>query len=743
MSIFCLVGSTNRVKVSAAQEALAGHHSETVTAEGYKADPGIREWRSACAIGQPFGVEQTAFGAIHRMQKCLDLVSTAPSIQRRFAVAFENGLVPGSEVGENGAKRWFDICFVAFQEIGLNFSLIHRGPFIQTPFSPEPNSTPVQFDAAVKSYESEIMPEIHRGGDLYRLWSGGVLSRQSCLQDCLSEALHESETLKVAQDVVSACVESGMAASAGPRYRNMLWTRDLAYMTPTYLMRGYSDEIFRALRAIAETQCSQHGMNSDGYQLHNSFGKIPIVTIAKGKESEWLRQRIRGDESDPFFQIQLWNFCQSHPELIESFPVPPRCQGDSIESMSLDHCTQDELVQYFHELNSFWKNEVREYTVSHREIKMPRGPSFALQAFIEGRLENLTPGTRDSEIQFLRALFTFVDFLPEEEKCEVLSEFGVAIGRALFHLTTSVINPDDHLPLGADTRDNFADILYDAKVLSNAVFWYRVLLSLVKYSDLLENTSVRQTIKDAISEHQTLTGRDAPNILRQIQDNEKKLSKIFEDEVHLLRTSIHDQLLFREEKFHPRDFVQGDHARIDLKDLGNTKSPIPNVALLQNENPGFLSGEEVDPQSLAQAVLAGLVHVDHYDKVIELLQQADSPIGVEVFVPISTKTEEESEVLKQAKGRVVWPHISWAIVQALIFIKESGASLKTDPLDFAERQREKLMHLPHSGCGEWYAHDPSKEERITGGGDPKQGWSAAQMLLGMQSFFDHYSGLRP
>ena len=95
-------------------------------------------------------------------------------------------------------------------------------------------------------------------------------------------------------------------------------------------------------------------------------------------------------------------------------------------------------------------------------------------------------------------------------------------------------------------------------------------------------------------------------------------------------------------------------------------------------------------------------------------------------MPISAKTKEEDEWLRKVKGNVVWPHVSWPVVRALI---------KMEAIDMAEKQIEKL--LKHCGCSEWVAAD-SKSEMVYPGGEAKQRWSATSMKMGIKDLYQYY-----
>jgi hypothetical protein len=140
----------------------------------------------------------------------------------------------------------------------------------------------------------------------------------------------------------------------------------------------------------------------------------------------------------------------------------------------------------------------------------------------------------------------------------------------------------------------------------------------------------------------------------------------------------------------------------------------------------------LDPQGIALALLQNLVPIEwitpQANGVIPLLralEQYDTPcVGITQFVPISGKTQAESCMLEKLQGRVVWPHVSWLLVRALVHLARTHNLSRAQEL--ADAQRAKL--LAHTGCGEWYGWDASTQQ-VVAGGDPEQAWSAAGILL--------------
>src|SRR5665648_931701 len=74
------------------------------------------------------------------------------------------------------------------------------------------------------------------------------------------------------KQIIDCCANSRMSASAGNRYRCMLWTRDLAYMAPAYFNRSdQSIQFKQALQTIVSFQQKEHTIVNNGYERINQF----------------------------------------------------------------------------------------------------------------------------------------------------------------------------------------------------------------------------------------------------------------------------------------------------------------------------------------------------------------------------------------------------------------------------------------------------------------------------------------
>lgn len=707
-NILILVGSSNKIKAAAAKEGILKFHpGAAVRVVELQAEHGISDWKSRAAPGQPFGLRQTSFGAINRMQYCWNrsqqYINQNERLSHLYVVGFENGLVEGKEI-ERDSDKWYDVCVTAVREVLSNSAaIVMRGASVLTEFGSNKERA---FDDQVIEYHAAIMPRVNRKIDLYLEWTkdleGGPFTRGDYLRNCLTNALEQLSVVQKAKSLVQECAAVGVVASLGPRYRNMIWMRDLAYMTPAYVMCGQKSALINALRTLCQKQCQKHELCDNGYERLNQFGNLPIVTVSDTAEREFLLQRLQGTENDPYWQIQLWNYCKKNNAL-SHFPAPSGKECAQ-EPPSLQDCSLQQLRDYYRELVQF-RNQL---TTSG---DTPPAPSYALTCFMEGLLANITPGTRDSEIHFIRALLNLAE---STEKENLLAEFAKPLAGALFYLYTNVIDHKDALPKGCDSRDIFADLLYDAKTLSNALFWFDALKALHKLSATLEKTALRKYLTEAIENSKAISQK-VPEILQKMAFySSPSLCEIFAEELKTLEASIKEKLLFKNNTFAPRDFIPGVRATLGL---GFPLIPNPATSLIMEYNPDFVRGESVDPQSLAYAVLQGLIPENEYDRVVDYFLADDSPIGVSVFVPISGKTKEETELLRKVKGRVVWPHVSWTVFRAALFMGTPKA------MRLALELREKLTKL---GFGEWYAMN---EGRVIQGGDPQQGWSASSMLV--------------
>jgi hypothetical protein len=91
-------------------------------------------------------------------------------------------------------------------------------------------------------------------------------------------------------------------------------------------------------------------------------------------------------------------------------------------------------------------------------------PSFMLRRYLSGNLGNLTPGTRDSELHFVRAV---LEYGGEDM---ILNR---AAHKAMAYIRREILC--EGLFLGADWRDTMDRVLAEKPCLSNNALWYGVL----------------------------------------------------------------------------------------------------------------------------------------------------------------------------------------------------------------------------------------------------------------------------
>jgi len=611
-----IVGTLNPVKLKAVRQVFPD--TDVI---GYNASHGITKWRSV--EGQPCGQEQTTSGALDRMGDCRQQYGGTD-----YAVGIEDGLVPASELNLPATGQWYNQTIVVVSKGDYNFTIY--GTPILCEFTVAEDATPAEFCVAMEHYQQLILPLMASGVDLYHHWTGTSQCRDYYIAKALALVRKAVDLKYQALEVLRTCAANGMCASAGLRYRGMLWTRDLAYMEPACRQNGLGRDVEEAWRHL----CNEE----------KEDGQVPIVVLAPGHENEWLQARV-GD-----WRERLLVAGQTLPAIVE-----------------------DPTADY-HQLASSYKEG------------MP-GASFALRHYMEGTLAQLTPGTRDSEIHFWR---TGLGCSWDEKSYQALAS-------SLIYLHRKVIDPEDGLPQGADTRDIFAEPLYNAKLLTNVLFWRDVLVGIKERAEELEQSIVfHKTI--ALSANLTV----ALHPLR-VQG---KLKKWASNTLTTLETTIRKCFF---DITPPRDFLPGRVVEL--------QEPLPPfIQHLLDADPVFATGRRPDPQGMAYAVMSGLITTD---EVVDWWRLSDSPIGVQVFVPISAKEGEEQHLLTLAKGFVVWPHINWVIVAA------ANALGTAKSIAFAREQTEKL--LTHTGLAEWYVWDAERQVAVAGG-SADQGWSAAKFL---------------
>lgn len=91
--------------------------------------------------------------------------------------------------------------------------------------------------------------------------------------------------------------------------------------------------------------------------------------------------------------------------------------------------------------------------------------SFMLGRYLTGNLGRLTPGTKDSELHFVRAVTEYVG------EAQILTQSMIG---AMDYIRREILD-DQGLFLGADWRDTMDRVLAEEPCLSNNALWYGVL----------------------------------------------------------------------------------------------------------------------------------------------------------------------------------------------------------------------------------------------------------------------------
>lgn len=118
----------------------------------------------------------------------------------------------------------------------------------------------------------------------------------------------------------------------------------------------------------------------------------------------------------------------------------------------------------------FLDNEERWLKIKEEKSAANGRESFMLRRYREGELWNLTPGTTDSELHYLLAVF---DHFPGGDwSKEYMSEFHPSVLRAYDYVEKNLIK--DGLFVGCDWRDTMQEHYCTTPLLVNNCLWYRV-----------------------------------------------------------------------------------------------------------------------------------------------------------------------------------------------------------------------------------------------------------------------------
>jgi hypothetical protein len=116
----------------------------------------------------------------------------------------------------------------------------------------------------------------------------------------------------------------------------------------------------------------------------------------------------------------------------------------------------------------FLDDEERWVREKEQKIREQGRPSFMLRRYREGELWNLTPGTRDSELVYLIAMYEYVKATWDQDFHE---QHRHVMDAALTYIERELMR--DGLVLGCDWRDTMEVELRDKPLLTNNCLMYR------------------------------------------------------------------------------------------------------------------------------------------------------------------------------------------------------------------------------------------------------------------------------
>lgn len=122
--------------------------------------------------------------------------------------------------------------------------------------------------------------------------------------------------------------------------------------------------------------------------------------------------------------------------------------------------------------------------------------SFMLGRLMRGKLWNLTPGTKDSELLYIIAMY---EYAKQTGDWELIREHELCIDMALQYIEMHLINGNGFI-IGCDWRDTMHEELKDKALLSNNSLLYHAYV-------LLGETSKADRLKEKINKHFFVNGQ--------------------------------------------------------------------------------------------------------------------------------------------------------------------------------------------------------------------------------------------
>lgn len=324
--------------------------------------------------------------------------------------------------------------------------------------------------------------------------------------------------------------------------------------------------------------------------------------------------------------------------------------------------------------------------------------SFVLDSFLENKLSNLTPNTKDSEILFIqsacRILQTTITMEPQQRATIISS-----IHKAFNYIMKNIYSVDYGSVIGGDWRDVRED-LNDKFLLTNACLFYKSCLEYIKLIEFEKSHHLNshidlKSIKDI-----------AINIKTVIQNKYWN-----EDAGYFI--DYPDYYTIRENK---------DKCQCVL------------TAHRQDHPQNRLDGSNFDILGNAFAVLYGIADFVQTEKIFENVEKL-KPLnntkiaGYEMRDAFLTSTSEEEEKIIIRDRAFIWPFNSLYMSLAMLYHVKciSPKSKWSKWLDIVKREIDLWSNT--NEFYEWYDIIDGK-----GYGSENQAWSAAMFLRVVEEY---------
>lgn len=325
----------------------------------------------------------------------------------------------------------------------------------------------------------------------------------------------------------------------------------------------------------------------------------------------------------------------------------------------------------------FLDNEERWVAAKEQQERDRGREPFMLKRYREGQLENLTPGTHDSEIWGLH-LAAVLSAMGRPGLSTLPGRLRVQMMRAMDFVLANYF--ENGLLVGADWRDTMHDEFMHTPLLTNNVICLQQLR-------MMANRTYKHSKMHGIP-----AGEEFPHerYQRAAENLERRIRETFVRDGRLI------------------DFPTDDPAKLRFDPLGASYLAFSTV--LKDGLHSFFKHDAAFEAELAKMVPRGITEVD-------------SPCGVTIKCKHKAYRDGEQEVIDRTDGVVVWPFVvgytCWAFAERLKM------------RDVALDQYRKL--LAHDGFAEYY--DPQTGK---GWGAREQLWSACLFLVATDALFPRH-----